>query len=160
MNAKNESGAAQGVAEFEAAFGKNYTAAQYHFVQFIADHLADCSRVFGGDLQLPLVLAIIGQSYLNALIREGAPWPPSTPAETDTAINASRIADVTGIPRETVRRKLALLEERGWIEQTASQSWKLVVSGQKSKVYGDLAALDARGIARAARFLAALRQLT
>ncbi len=104
--------------------------------------------------------AFVVLAEVNALIREGAPWPPSTPAETDTAINASRIADVTGIPRETVRRKLALLEERGWIEQTASQSWKLVVSGQKSKVYGDLAALDARGIARAARFLAALRQLT
>jgi DNA-binding IclR family transcriptional regulator len=33
-------------------------------------------------------------------------------------INTQSIADSTGIPRETVRRKLQLLIDRGWIERT------------------------------------------
>ncbi len=152
---------ATGPDDFERAFGENYPVAQYHFIQFVADHLADCSRVFGGDLQLMLVLAIIGQSHLGSLIKQGAQsLPKEGPASPNRSINASRISDVTGIPRQTVRRKLAALEARGWIEQTDLQGWQIVVSGQTSRAREDLAHLDARGIARATRFLSALRQTT
>ena len=64
-------------------------------MQFFVEHLSDVSRVFGGDLQEMLVLAVIGQAYMRAdeLGRENAP------------INACRISETTGIPRQTVRRK-------------------------------------------------------
>lgn len=160
MTSTFKTGSAQDLSEVERAFTQNYPAAQYHFVQFIADHLADCCRVFGGDLHLALVLAIIGQSDLNSQIREGAPRPPTETAENGRSINASRISDVTGIPRQTVRRKLAALAARGWIEQTESQEWRLIVNGNNSQAREDLADLDARGIKRAARFVSALRQFT
>lgn len=75
---------------------------------------------FDGDLDLMLVLAVIG----------GRTLPDNWVSELDmlehvtrlgeqrslpTAINLQSIADYTGIPRETVRRKLAVLLDKGWI---------------------------------------------
>ncbi len=61
-----------------------------------------------------LVLAVIGQVRIASMAYAGTMEirrnkAPSLP---------SRLADVTGIPRETVRRKLTLLANKGWIERT------------------------------------------
>lgn len=137
---------------------ERYPLVQYHFVEFITTHLADCSRTFDGDLQQMLVLAIIGQVYLRAYLdaSPAAGQPPKIVPVT-ASITASRIADVTGIPRETVRRKLAALERRGWIERTGDAGWRLAVQEGKSAARADLAALDQRGMERMARILAALK---
>ena len=47
------------IEQIEAQFRAQYPTYQYYFVEFFTEHLADCSRVFGGDLQLMLVLAIV-----------------------------------------------------------------------------------------------------
>jgi len=76
-------------------------------------------RQFGGDLDRMLVLAIVGsrtlargridgESYDDFMARDG-------PEEEPAPINLQSIADYSGIPRETVRRKLRDLEELGWI---------------------------------------------
>ncbi|MBN8501928.1 MAG: hypothetical protein J0M19_12330 [Sphingomonadales bacterium] len=146
--------------EIEARFREKYPAYQYHFVEFLTEHLSDVSREFGGDLQEMLVLAIIGQMHLRAVIdtqtgsvssQRVRPNPPQ--------ITASRIADASGIPRETVRRKLAKLGERGWIEQGADGAWRLVVGETSTKAKDDLSALDSRGIARVAGLHARLQTL-
>ncbi len=97
----------------EAHFQRNYVAAQYELVQFLTEHLADCSEVFEGDLIEMLVLAIIGQVTLESYSRDGIL----------KSVNASRISDIIGIPRQTVRRKLLRLAERGWIAQNGSAGW-------------------------------------
>lgn len=104
------------------------------------------SRAFDGDLQEALVLAIIGQVTLKVT----APPLPDGPIDLP-AISASRIADVTGIPRQTVRRKLASLERRGWIERTEAATYKLVVTAGEVPAHRDLAGLDERAIDRTAR---------
>ena len=78
------------------------------------------------------------------------------PQECVDRISASRLADVTGIPRETVRRKLASLQADGWIERTDDGSWRLKIEGGEARAQRDLAELDARGIRRGARLLTAL----
>jgi predicted transcriptional regulator len=120
-----------------------YRLIQYHFVQFFVEHLSDASRVFDGDLQEMLVLAVIGQTYMRAdeLGRENAP------------INASRIAETTGIPRQTVRRKLQSLEKRGWIQQIEGGAWQLVVEDMEAIARGDLSELDNRGMERILKFV-------
>jgi predicted transcriptional regulator of viral defense system len=111
-------------------------------VEFLTEHLADVSRAFGGDLQEMLVLAIIGQKQLRSAInQQGA----------ETAISASRIADVTGIPRQTVRRKLKSLEARGWITQTPDAAYKLAILAGGSPAKSDLNDVDRRAIERVAR---------
>jgi hypothetical protein len=74
---------------------------------------------FDGDLDMMVVLAVIGDramkdgavrdlSYRDLLERpQVEPKIPLT--------NRKSIADSTGIPRETVRRKVATLVARGWV---------------------------------------------
>lgn len=126
---------------------EEYRLLQYHFVQFITEHLSDVSRVFNGDLQEVLVLAIIGQVYMHAdeQGRENAP------------IAATRIAEVTNIPRQTVRRKLQSLERRGFIYQIESGGWQLVVRDKEAVAREGLAELDRRGIERLIKLVTRLK---
>lgn len=76
-------------------------------------------------------------------------------------ITASRMAEVTGIAREMVRRKLARLEQKGWIEQLPDGAWRLKIAAQTglAQARQGLEALDQRGIARIARLYASVEML-
>lgn len=101
-----------------------------HVEQFTA-LLITLRRQFDGDLDRMLVLAVIGLRTLPAhrvralsyeefeagrLVREPGP------------INVHSIAETTGIPRETVRRKVMELERLGWVERL--ESGHLVVAAR------------------------------
>lgn len=145
-----------GSAHVAAAFRSNYRQYQYEFVEFFTEHLSDLSRVFSGDLQMVLTLAVVGQIHLRNLMDqqsdEGA-------IRTAPGIAASRLADVTGIPRETIRRKLAALEKLGWIERVDRASWRIASSGQKSVARDALSEVDARAIDRIARLFCRLERI-
>ncbi|HEY2617224.1 MAG TPA: helix-turn-helix domain-containing protein [Acetobacteraceae bacterium] len=125
---------------------------RYHLVEFVTEHLIDLSQTFAGDLQQVLVLAIIGQVHVNQVLQSG-----NNHGKTTQSISASRIADITCIPRQTVRRKLETLEKRGWIEQDDQRSWHIVVREGRAAAQSDLAHLDARGILRGNRLAAAYK---
>ena len=127
MNAKAviASEKAKRVERLAEAFAEQYPRYQYALVEFLVGHLTDLSRAFNGDLQQALVLAVIGQVRLH--VRKAvADSGEEMPADEDVSITASRLADVTGIPRETVRRKLKLLQDRGWIERRGDGAWFLL----------------------------------
>lgn len=142
-------------------FKSQYPRAQYHCVEFLVGHLCDCSRAFSGDLQELLILALIGQMHLRACTnpeQDGAIWRSAM--DVDTSISASRLSDVTGIPRQTVRRKLLALKSRGWIAQNAAGRWHIVLDEQGVAISRrDLAELDDRSLERFARLHAALGRL-
>jgi len=85
--------------------------------------LISARKVFDGDIDMFLVLAVVGDRTFAA--RKADPdqsyesWrsekPPFVSPED---INIRSIADFSGIPRETVRRKLAMLFEKGWVERS------------------------------------------
>lgn len=139
-------------------FSQDYPTYQYAFVEFLVDHLTDLSRFYRGDFEQILVLAIIGQRRLHARRTAADEGRSSDDAVT---ITASRLSDVTGIPRETVRRKLALMRDKGWVAQGADGSWSLVVGegGQLMPVRRDHADFDMRARWRIARLIAALEQV-
>ncbi len=141
------------IIRIEEAFIDNYITAQYYWVQFLSEHIADSSRQFGGDLQMMLILAVIGQCVL-AQIRGGdfGVTGPEEPA----GISATRLADITGIPRQTVRRKLMALAGKGWIVQKGDGSWVIAFDDQGARAARDLNDLDRRGIQRIARLTAQL----
>lgn len=143
------------VDQIECRFAANYARAQYHFVQFFTEHLVDATRTFGGDLQQVVILAVMGQRHIAASIAPGQPTqqPPSRSA------NTTRIADVTGLPRETVRRKLLRLKACGWVRQTGNGEWELIGPPEDPAARRDLQGIDQRGIARLARLHAALEKL-
>lgn len=127
---------------------------RYHLVEFITEHLIDCSRAFDGDLQEVLVLAVVGQVYMHFRKQEGV-----DPANITRSIAASRIADITSIPRQTVRRKLASLGKRGWIEQDETAGWRIAVGDDGLGVaHRALAGLDARGMQRGIRLASAYKE--
>ena len=72
----------------------------------------------GDDLELVLVLAIIGDRTFEPAEPEQelsfADWQRSGAAAA-RGVNVRSIADYSGIPRETVRRKVAKLIARGWV---------------------------------------------
>ncbi len=117
---------------------EKYRLIQYHFVQFFVEHLSEVSKAFDGDLQEMLVLAVIGQVYLHA----------DAQGRENPSIGASRLSDVTGVPRQTVRRKLESLKGRGWIEKAEDGGWRLVAQDRESPAQKDLRQLDHRSMER------------
>lgn len=146
--------------EVAQVFGEDYRAYQYCFVEFLIEHLSDVSRTFRGDLQAALVLALVGQAWLGAARSAAAAGAgPETLPPARTSTSASRIADITGIPRQTVRRKLARLEDRGWIRRNADGSVRLVAEGGETAARRDLSEIDRRALLRVARLFADLEGL-
>jgi hypothetical protein len=147
-----------------SVFESRYPQFQYRFVEFLVEHLTDVSREFRGDLQAAMILAIIGQVEMGSLQKSG-PVPDASsgsPAEDlsgSSAIAASRIADVTGISRQTVRRKLKGLESRGWIVQLPDRSWRLRMVEGGAVAKRDLTQIDKRSIRRVAALFAELERL-
>lgn len=148
---------------YQDLYLNNYISMQYNFIHLFSEHLADCSRVFGADLQMVLVLAILGQRALEARIRrdvshQGSVPPEVVPPEAH-GINSSSIAEISGIPRETVRRKLEALGARGWIARDARGLWSIVTNADQARAREDLAELDRRQMARVSRFLAGAHKI-
>lgn len=143
-------------AQVGTAFRANYLRFQYEFVEFFTEHLSDLSRAFRGDLQMVLVLAVVGQvrlkDHMDDRIDDGA-------SRTPGGISSSRLADVTGIPRETVRRKLAALAKTGWVERVDQASWRISMVGEKSVARQELNELDMRAIDRVARMFCRLERI-
>ena len=98
-----------------------------HHVGNLTQFLIAARNSFDGDLDMFLILAVVGDRTFSAKSvdpnlsysawREGA-----SRHAVPLSINARSIADYTGIPRETVRRKLLLLEEKGWIAKDADDA--------------------------------------
>ena len=103
-----------------SSFGDIYPA---HVTAFV-DLLLVLRQKFDGDLDMMLILAIIGDRRIwqrankEDVSYAGLGKTPLPLSATDAvAINVLSIANFTGIPRETVRRKVAALIERGWIDR-------------------------------------------
>ncbi|MEQ8412284.1 MAG: helix-turn-helix domain-containing protein [Erythrobacter sp.] len=89
---------------------------------------------FDGDLDEALIMAVIGSA---ALPRGRVPHDLSyedfvhmaRPKGFDVPLNTHSIAQITGIARETVRRKTGRLQSRGWIERGVDGYWKVAEAG-------------------------------
>jgi hypothetical protein len=93
--------------------------------RFVADHLIRVHRYFDGDLVAALVLATIANRNLHRYYEDhakpsgiGLDRLISRGDHIDRLLhcNAYSVSSATGIPRETVRRKVKWLEKKGWIE--------------------------------------------
>jgi len=91
-------------------------------VASLTQFLIDCRKHFDGDLDLFLVLCVIGDRTFSA---QHAPpdmdfgtWKSASVSHVRSIeINVQSLSDYSGIPRETVRRKLNILLEKGWVER-------------------------------------------
>jgi len=138
------------------ALASSYLETQYHYVQFLIEHLADCAAAFAGDLDAVLIMAVLGQRRL-IVARENP--DPGHPEPARVAMSALRISDVTGIPRETVRRKLDSLRRKNWIERHPRFGWYVAGTNSGSYARADLGDLEVRSYRRLARLHVRLAEI-
>ena len=93
--------------------------------RFFLRYLNALYREFDGDLLLPIVLGEIGHHnvcrfYTANPKREASPipdWSKATSWKKLEPCNAFSLSAATGIPRETVRRKIDALVRRRWVRR-------------------------------------------
>lgn len=116
VNLRADIGMHFGHDELSRHFGQIWPIHVEHFTEL----LVALRQQFGGDLDRMLVLAVIGMRTLPPQRVEGrsfTEFQAGQLAKQPRPINVQSIAETTGIPRETVRRKVAELEVAGWIER-------------------------------------------
>lgn len=85
---------------------------------------------FQGDLDVMLILLTI----LTKGWRNGAPKVPSAQPYIEVLplpMNTSVISKVTGIPRETVRRKLEIMRQRRWLLRGSEGKWSVTTRARE-----------------------------
>ena len=120
---------AEAKAKIEALLASSNTLIENEFGKIWPVHLTAFTHLliqlrahFDGDLESMIIMAVIGERT-----RPGN-WTPelrtyrqltSKPGEEhlQVPINLQSVADFSGIPRETVRRKVKILQERGWVKR-------------------------------------------
>jgi hypothetical protein len=78
---------------------------------------------FDGDLDAMMVLLSVSLDVMRDDWREGL-FEAQTVSRQSRLTNTQSIAETTGIPRESVRRKLARMQAKGWIERTGDGGWR------------------------------------
>jgi hypothetical protein len=94
-----------------------------HMSHFFVDYLKSIYHHFEGDLALVIVLAEIAHHSTSAYVEHRLPDAMTTLADGEKfrrmpTCSAFSLAAATGLPRETIRRKIARLIEIGWVEKT------------------------------------------
>lgn len=117
------------------ALSRNFGKLHALHVAALTRHLIECRRVFDGDLDLFLVLTIIGERTFSVRSApEGMSLEDFASASVTSvqpaAINLQSISDFSGIPRETVRRKIDTLIAKGWVRRDER---KFVTATDKAK---------------------------
>jgi hypothetical protein len=111
-----------------ADFDRRYDAAQTGVTVLCTDffmaHLRDLYSAFDGDLHAALVLGEIGHTttrrFTEAARHDALELRALESADLAPMVrpcNALSVSHACGMPRETVRRKVAALAARGWIAQ-------------------------------------------
>ncbi len=113
--------------------------------------LIRCRRYFNGDMDRLLVFCVISDRNLVAKNKLedgklGDLGPDRSHRVTEKPINLQFIADCSGLPRETARRKLQDLTALGWVERDTRGNFSTT-----AKAAADLAPLKKIGIKYLAR---------
>ncbi|WP_324826625.1 hypothetical protein [Qipengyuania zhejiangensis] len=96
--------------------------------------LTSLRQAFGGDLDSVLILAVIGSAALpQGKLPPDLSYPEFTGgSDRDryaSPLNTNSIADITGIPRESVRRKLLAMESKKWVQRGDNGYWEIGPNG-------------------------------
>jgi hypothetical protein len=110
------------------AFDRHYGEVTYHVGVFMMDYLRRLNAEFGGDLALAIVLGEIAHHSARRLIREALPasGKDAKTLLTDEFVDANlrrcnmlSVSQASGVPRETVRRKVEKLVRLGLVSRAA-----------------------------------------
>lgn len=106
-------------------FDQNFYRVSYLLSRFTVPYMRSVYREFDGDILLNIVIGEIGTRNLGQFYEASRDSETFESRLDDVSehqrvlrpCNALSISDATGIPRETVRRKVNALIQRGWVSQ-------------------------------------------
>jgi hypothetical protein len=85
--------------------------------------LCDLRAAVGNDLDKVIIIGVIGQCMIKALVTDARSYKElvdgSYAIDEDRLTNIESVSASTGLPRESVRRKVWELIEAGWLARTA-----------------------------------------
>jgi hypothetical protein len=110
---------------------------QYWLTTRLLDYVVQMRIRLGGDLERYYILLAFQVANLANQVREHGPEARTRPA-SQAALTALSISDMTGIPRETVRRKLKILEHLGYVRADAKGNYRLTTLPQDLDLIGKL----------------------
>lgn len=120
--------------DFDARFDKAFSLVAFAVNRHLVDHMRRIGQELDTDLESVLIWGSLAHLNVAGLLHPGADpaaalGPDGMTNGTLKPIRLTDLAQVTGLPRETVRRKLMHLKERGKAEQTADGLWQATRSG-------------------------------
>jgi hypothetical protein len=120
--------------DFDTAFDRNFALAGFILNRFLVHHLLRMARQTNGDFESLVIWSALALQNTAVLLGPGA--KPLTPLQPDgtfpdallraNGLRSSDLAQITGIPRETVRRKLERLSTSGRVKRLANGRWHVV----------------------------------
>jgi hypothetical protein len=128
--------------DFDAAFDRNFALAGFILNRFLVHHLLRMARQTNGDFESLVIWSALALQNTAGLLGPGArPLTPLQPDGTfpDTLLRAnglrsSDLAQITGIPRETVRRKLERLAADGRVKRHENGRWHVASSSMNQEM--------------------------
>ncbi len=119
-----EDPAAESAADrFDRAFDRMFPSISMMMNRFLIDHMLRSARMLELDMESLIILGLL--SHLNVAPHLPLPHPGAEahgPAPTVGGLKPMRLRDleqISRLPRETIRRKLKRLDERGFVSQEA-----------------------------------------
>lgn len=111
-----------------ARLGEVFSYVAFTENRYIIDHMLRFSRHFGFDFETMVIWGVLAnQNVAHLMPLRGLSQDlrdlRGQSVDVSTAMRPVRVRDltqITGIPKETVRRKLGLLEQGGWIRRQQS----------------------------------------
>lgn len=114
----------------DAFYAEHPMAVTVLMTEFFMEYLRKLNQAFDGDLTTALVLGEIGQANTRRFVRSLYPDAlPTWMIDTDLRASVTRgcnglsVSMASGIPRETVRRKIKALEDDGLIAPHPEGGW-------------------------------------
>jgi acylphosphatase len=118
------------------AIKSNYSKLNLIWTEGLIESLTNLRTAFGNDMDKIVVLAVIGQSAQRLTpignTFEDSLKPSDIELPRAAVTNVQSITDSTGIPRESVRRKVNELVESGWVEKLEDGSIRIIGSAAAS----------------------------
>ena len=82
----------------ERVLQNSYAPFQHHFIEFLAAHLSDSSRLFNGDLEEMLVCVVLARANLRDEV--GQSRRKSSSSAERSSLSAARLSELTGVEEE------------------------------------------------------------
>ncbi len=136
-------------------YSENYAHFKHEFLELLFSILMDERPIFGDDLDALLVYTAISRHHLRDERLGLAIEDPDFGERR--GLTTAAIARSTGIPRETVRRKLLLLETKGLLERGPNDEWRVALKDGQPVIRTQYAHEWEREMKRIVKFVKALK---